>query len=170
MEFTHYDLDNLDHDPELAVAIGNMIIAWSRAETSLVNVFSLVTGTDFNLATIAYYRIPSFEARCKVVLAVLEAWQLRPPARRDALVKHVQKLRSLAKTRNDWVHGLWCLDGASQKTVVFDFRQSEETTDRRRIVKAHDVLDHVRAVRKRTGQISELVPLKINKHQASSKK
>ena len=33
---TFDDLDNLDHDPKLAAALGNMVVAWARADTALV--------------------------------------------------------------------------------------------------------------------------------------
>jgi hypothetical protein len=95
----HPDIDNLDHDPELAAALENMIVAWARAETALVNVFALVSGMHFNVATVAYYRIPTFEARCKVIQALLEVWPLQPTHRRDALAKEVQKLRKLTTAR-----------------------------------------------------------------------
>lgn len=169
MSQPHPDLDNLDHDPELAAALGNMIVAWARAETALVNVFALVTAVDFNMASVACYRIPSFEARCKVIQALLEVWPLHPPTRRVALAKHVQKLKNLAAARNRWVHGLWCLEERTGKTVLFDLRQPESESKRRRIVKANDVLNHTKAVRLRTEAIDELVPLKIRKVTAAKR-
>jgi len=73
------DIDCMDHDPDLAHALWNMIVAWSRAETSLVNTFATISGMHFNIATIAYYRIPTFEARVKVIQAMLTEWRVAPP-------------------------------------------------------------------------------------------
>jgi hypothetical protein len=159
----HLDLDNLDHDSDLANALGNMVVAWARAETVLVTVFAHVTGLHFNMATPAYYRIPTFEARSKVILALLPAWETKEKERRDKLIKAVEKLSALAATRNGWIHSVWCVIKGTSDTVIFDFRKPDDAPGRRRAVKAHDVRDHVRAVLERTEAIEALVPLKINK-------
>jgi hypothetical protein len=37
---TYLDVDNLDHDPDLAIAMGNMVVAWARAETAQFKAYS----------------------------------------------------------------------------------------------------------------------------------
>ena len=46
---TYLDIDNLDHDQELAVALGNMVVAWARAETALVKAYTIVTSMHYNV-------------------------------------------------------------------------------------------------------------------------
>jgi exoribonuclease II len=152
------DIDNLDHDPKLAETIGNLVVAWARAETALLNVFACTMTIHFNLATAAFYRIPTFEARTKVLLAILESWS-DPKYDPQKIAEQVTKLNRLAKTRNDWVHGVWCVDEDNPKTVVFDFRAGEESGRRNKPVKAADVENHLTAVRARITALNELVPL-----------
>ena len=71
----YVDLDSLNHDPGIAEALGNMVVAWARAETQLANVFACVLEIHFNLAMAAFYRIPTFDARSKVLLAILKRGQ-----------------------------------------------------------------------------------------------
>lgn len=78
----YYDIDDLlDYDSTLAVALGNMVVAWARAETILVFAFSAICGIKTDMATLGYYRIPSFEARVKVLRAMISEWQTRSTIR-----------------------------------------------------------------------------------------
>jgi hypothetical protein len=155
----YVDIDNLNHDPKLAEALGNMVVAWARAETQLANVFACIMVTHFNLATAAFYRIPSFEARTKVLLAILEKWE-NPTHDAAEIAAQITGLQRLAKTRNHWVHGVWCSEGDDRgNTVVFDFRAPDDSERRRTPVKAAAVTNHLGAVRDRIEMLNRLVPL-----------
>lgn len=154
----YVDLDNLDHDPDLANAFGNMIIAWARAETALVASFAYVAGFHFNTASVAYYRIPTFESRIKVILAMIEEWSANEQTRSD-LSKAIEKLSDLAGTRNSWVHGIWCQDSHTGGTVTISLRA--RTQSRVKPTKAHDVNDHTRALRQRTADLNKLIPATV---------
>jgi hypothetical protein len=155
----YVDIDNLSHDPKLAEALGNMVVAWARAETQLANVFACIMVAHFNLATAAFYRIPSFEARAKVLLAILEKWE-NPTHDAAEIAAQITKLVRLAKTRNHWVHGVWCNEQTdSPNTVVFDFRAPDDSERRRKPVKAADVTNHIEAVHGRIEALNRLVPL-----------
>jgi hypothetical protein len=60
------DIDDLDYDSELAKALGNMVIAWARAETALLFTFASIMDVRVNFAMFGYYKIPTFEARVTV--------------------------------------------------------------------------------------------------------
>ena len=143
---TFDDLDNLDHDPKLAAALGNMVVAWARAETALVKAYALVAKIHYNLAASAYYRIPTFESRVKVLLALIEEQQ-ETVDRREELAKAVEKLAKLSSARNRWVHGLWIVERGTDHTLVIPMREPVSTR-RGRQIKTHDVEDHVSAVRR----------------------
>jgi hypothetical protein len=154
---SYYDLDDLEHDPKLAEALGNMVVAWASAETALCNIFACIANLHINFAMMAYYRIPTFEARSKVVQSMLSEWETKtydPATISDA----VAKLSKLAGTRNDWIHGVWCGDKAKRETVVFDFRAPLDSDRRSKPVKAADVSNHVNAVRLRAETLRDLVP------------
>lgn len=158
----YLDIDNLDHDPALATDLGQMIVAWARAETSLVNVFAAVTDVHFNMATVAYYRIPTFEARVKVILAIISVAKFTPESLRDDLSRAIEKLAKLASARNHWVHGLWCVEKPNPtKSVIFDFRAPPNTPGRVKPAKANDVRTHIAAVKQRTRDIDQIIPLKV---------
>lgn len=153
----YQDINNLDHDPKLAEALGEMVVAWSRAETALVNIFACIANINFDMATMACFRIPTFEARTKVIQAMLSQWK---PTKYDPheIEEAVRKLGKLAKTRNHWIHSLWCVDASRSETFVFDFRAPEDAPRRCKPVKAADVQNHVNAVKRRTANLEHLVP------------
>ncbi len=152
------DLDNLEHDTKLAEALGNMMIAWAKAETSLLYTFSCVSGIHVNKAMMAYYRIPTFEARTKVILALIADWETNEydPATVKAAVT---KLSKLSSTRNGWVHSVWCKNKDTQETVIFDFRAAHGAEKRRRPVRSTDVNNHINAVRRRTEDLLKIIRL-----------
>ena len=153
------DLDNLDHDADLAVALGNMVVAWARAETALVKAYAVVAKIHYNLAASAYYRIPTFESRVKVLLALIDEQQ-EVVDRRDEIAKAVGKLAKLSSARNKWIHGLWIVERGTKKTLVIPMRDPASTR-RGSQIKAHDVEDHVSAVRRRTTDLEAFSPLTI---------
>jgi hypothetical protein len=68
----YVDIDNLGHAPDLAAALGNMVVAWARAETAIVKAYAVVTEMHYNVAAAAYYNIPTFESRTKALLAMIQ--------------------------------------------------------------------------------------------------
>lgn len=154
---SYTDIDNLDHAPELAEALGNMVVAWARAELILSNTLALVCGLNVNMALFGYYRIPTFEARVKFIRALITEWETTLD--KEAIDRAIDKLAKLSATRNNWVHGAWAMDRKSptKDTVVFNFRAAEGK-GRRKPIKAHDVNHHADAVRSRTGALEALIP------------
>lgn len=152
----HYDLWDLSHNPELARALGDMVVIWARAESGLAFVLAEVTGMDVNMAQHGYYRIPTFEARVKFILALIEEWGV-PEPRRKAFTTAVSKLAGLADARNRWVHGIWCIERPANTTVTFHLRAAPQK-GRRLPVKVADVRNHVQAVRNRVEELRRLTP------------
>jgi hypothetical protein len=155
----YLDLDNLDHDGELATALGNMVVAWARAETTMVQAYSAVSKMHYNLASAAYYNIPTFESRTKVILATIDEMP-DPFPERESLRDAILALAKLAKTRNGWVHGLWVSDQKTSVTHVFNMKKGG--TDRRAIqVTANAVQQHIKAVRQRAAELDRYAPVRI---------
>ncbi len=153
---TFVDIDNLDHDQDLAVALGNLVIAWAKAETVMVGAFALVCGMSIDHAHFGYYRIPTFDARVKVIRALLAEWETKEhnPAN---IADAVANLSRLSKARNNWVHAVWSKDRVSNETVLFDFRAAAGK-GRMKPVKAPDITNHLYAVRLRTKELAKLLP------------
>ncbi|HWK86031.1 MAG TPA: hypothetical protein VNQ34_00830 [Xanthobacteraceae bacterium] len=159
MSQSYHDIGDLDHNHELATALGDMVIAWARAETALISAFSHIAKINLNMACAAYYRIPTFEARTKFIRAMFDDWDGDSQGyKKDALFEEISKLNGLARARNDWVHGNWCANDDKTETVIFDYRRKPGEPGRRKPVKAADVRNHIMAVRERTRKIDALLP------------
>lgn len=152
------DLDNLEHMPELAAALGNMVVAWARAETVLASAYAFVLGVHYNRIVEAYYVIPTFEARTKAFIALLPEWPV-DDEKRASIKEAVERLSKLAATRNGWVHGLWVSETKSDAPYVMNVRKPYG--ERHKTVKLHDVDNHSSMVRKRTRELALLIDMKI---------
>lgn len=159
----YYDLDSLDHDPKMAAALGNMVIVWACTEATLVGVLSRITGIHINMAMMGYYRIPTFDARVKFLLALLLEWQTTD-FDKNAIEHELTALSRLSLSRNHWVHGVWCCRKDKSEIVIFDFRKppdeedaTQPKTGRRAIADANDIENHVTAVRSRTKKLADLI-------------
>ncbi|MEA2976219.1 MAG: hypothetical protein QOF19_1739 [Alphaproteobacteria bacterium] len=150
------DLTNLDRDPKLANALGNMVVAWAYAESSLCCTMARVSGMNINMALMGFYRIPTFEARRKFIQALILEWK---PGKFDktAIAKEVDSISDLSSTRNDWIHGVWCFNETKpDESVIFDFRRPDGK-GRRKEVKAPDVQNHVNAVISHSKTLNRLI-------------
>jgi hypothetical protein len=160
-------ISDLLNDPALAEALGNMVIAWARVDVEYIQLFRVITDTSWPMASAAYYRIPTFEARTKVLIAMIEMWPPSPSYDREKIADTILKLSRLSKTRNDWVHGSWHKQVSTpdgKGIVIFDYRQPLKTAGRRKPVKAADIWNHVGAVHAR---IIELIDLRGRAEQVS---
>lgn len=155
----YVDLAHLDHDPDLATALGNMVVAWARAETAIVMAYAVATKMHYNLAVSAYYNIPTFESRTKALLAVIDD-RPDPFPERTELRAALEALVKLAKTRNTWVHGLWVSDKRTSVTHIFNMKQPSASR-RAAQVTANAVRQHVKAVRQYTEDLMAFAPTQI---------
>lgn len=151
----YYDLDDLDHDPEIAKALGNMVVIWARVESSLSFVLSELISFDPNATQIAYYRISTFDARAKFILALANQWS-EPTDRKENIIKIIEGFRSLAETRNKWIHGIWCVNREINETSLFHLSGRDKAS--RTPVKAADIKNHVSAVKGKIKQLRDLLP------------
>lgn len=151
-------IENLSHDPKLAEALGNMVVAWAHAEIMLFSTFARVADIGLNMAMESYARIPTLESKVKFTLALLQEWKTKEfdPT---AIAEAVEKLGKLAATRNDWVHGDWCADSEKKTIVVFNHRVALDSARRKKPVKAHDVQHHTQTVLERANHLGDLIRL-----------
>jgi hypothetical protein len=90
-----YTLQDFSHDPKLAAALGNMVVAWAYAEHILLSALSRITGIGRNMSLDGYYRIPTFEARVKFILALIPEWKTGK-FDKDAITEAIEKLNKLS--------------------------------------------------------------------------
>jgi hypothetical protein len=153
----YFGIATLDHDEELAQAVGNMIVTWSSAEVTMQIILAKITGLDWPMVMTMYYRIPTFEARTKIIRAMLEEWETKKYDPKK-IAHALGKLASLSVTRNGWVHGKWALSLDETETVVFNHREKANTPGRRKPVTASAVNNHAAAVRRWRDQLQEFLP------------
>lgn len=151
------DIWNLDHEPSIAVALGNMVVAWAHAEAGLSLALASISGMEPNMAILGFYRIPTFESRVKVIRAISAEWEPKK-LDKDAILECVDRLGKLSKTRNHWVHGIWSKSRVSGKTVTFDLRAPDGPSTRQKPVKAADIETHVATVQKVAKRLHALLP------------
>lgn len=150
-----WDLETLSQDRDLAAALGDVMIAWAHAEATMSALLARASGMNVNMAMMGYYRIPTFDSRRKFLQSVIAEWKAKD-FDKPAIEKELEALSRLSKTRNDWVHGVWCRNYDSSQTVLFDLR-APEGPGRRKIVKAADVNNHVEAVNARSKELARLI-------------
>jgi hypothetical protein len=149
-------IDHLsDDNQDVAIALGNMVVAWSAAEWTLSAAFSTIANMDMSQADRAYYRIPTFEARIKVMLAMIPD---RKPDGTDikAMQKAIEAISGLAATRNNWVHNSWTVDTDTGGLMVTNSRIRGDGWAKP--VKAHDIRHHTETVIRRTRELDDLIP------------
>jgi len=150
-------LRDLPHDRELAGTLGDMVIAWSDAENALITIFHKIANIPWEMAVAGYYRIPTFDARTRVIRAMIREWKT-DVYNPNAIDHEIENLNKLSRTRNGWVHGYWAQAHGSCETNIFDYRQEQHSAKRCLPIKAADVRNHVEAVHQRTDQLWALVP------------
>ncbi|WP_075290204.1 hypothetical protein [Pararhizobium arenae] len=139
------DINNLEDYPDVAAALGNMVVAWADAETAMVFALAAVMGSSANMSMMGYYRIPTFEARVKFILALVDEWET-DKFDRPEIAKAIKSISGISGTRNGWVHGIWSANKNTKELVVFNLR-AREGNGRMKPVKAHDILDHCNTLR-----------------------
>ncbi|MER8822920.1 hypothetical protein NKJ72_27340 [Mesorhizobium sp. M0045] len=152
---TYNDLNNLSSDSDIATALGDMVVAWANAETTLMHAMCSICNMSTNMAHFGYYRIPTFEARVKFLLAMIPEWDTSSD--RDAISKAIEKISGMSGTRNNWVHGIWSKEKTTGQVVVFNFRAAENK-GRNKPVKAHDINHHVETLIANTKALRKLLP------------
>jgi hypothetical protein len=151
-----YTLQDFSHDPKLAAALGNMVVAWAYAEHILLSALSRITGIGRNMSLDGYYRIPTFEARVKFILALIPEWKMGK-FDKDAITEAIEKLNKLSATRNQWIHGDWCTNKTKTVTVIFNHRAPADSLERRKPVEEADVKNHCEAVKARAATLQNLI-------------
>lgn len=155
------DLDNLDHDPELAQALGNMVVAWARTETALIKMLAYVTELHFNQAAAAYYAIPTFESRTNTLLALASEINSHTPIERFAeIADAVEGLKTLSSTRNEWVHAVWVSERGSKLVKTFNMKEGKSKRRAKQIT-ANAVRQHITAVKHQRSVLEDISPIKI---------
>jgi hypothetical protein len=151
----YYGISNLKHDRQLAAALGDMLVAWAAAENALLVAMAYVLSANLHQMQVGYYRVPTFEARTKLLRALIIEWKAKG-SEKDRMSHVISKLSKLSTVRNGWVHGDWAVDKARKKTVIFDFRETASSPKRNRPGKAADVTNHIKAVRNWTMELEAL--------------
>jgi hypothetical protein len=141
-------LRDFKHDPDLAIALGNMVAVWSNAEQALVNLLHKMGQLPYSMASSAYYKIPTFEARTKVLRGMLCEWDTEQFDVK-AIDRGILKLNALARTRNKYVHWTYLVMNGTGETWICNYRRPSGDPDRMEKLTASSVLNHVAAVERR---------------------
>ncbi len=150
------DISNLDQHPDVAQALGDMIVAWSYAETAIQFAMASICDIPVNQAMMGYYRIPTFESRVKFLQAMIPEWKTTKHDK-TAIATTIDAIAGLSGTRNNWVHSVWSTSQETGEPVVINLR-AHEAKGRVKPVKAHDIRHHADTVVKHAKALRKLVP------------
>ena len=95
MAFPYLGIHNLAHDRELAAALGDMLVAWANIEKQMLIVLACILNVHPNQMLVGYFRIPTFEARTKLIRAFLSEWETKD-FDRDAIAHIISKISKLS--------------------------------------------------------------------------
>jgi hypothetical protein len=151
-----HEIFDLRHDLELAAELGNMIVSWSYAEAALADTMSYATGMTSSLTLDLMSAAPTFDSKLRMTRTIVSR-HVSSEAVRTKIIRELDALSRLAKTRNDFVHGSWAKSPDSKVTVTFDRRQEAGKPGRRKHLKASDVLGHSSAVAERSAALRRIV-------------
>lgn len=98
---------------EFHKALGEIANAWAGIEDCLCILFSHLSGTDWDTATILFYSPSSFRARLEMIQN-LRQHKMPPSVENDLLANACEKLNSLNIKRNALVHGRWGMTTAQR--------------------------------------------------------
>lgn len=136
------------HDRELAIAIGDMVVAWASVDGSLHDITRKITGMSYAMVADIFARVPTFESKTRIVRTLIAEWA-RPGPDAEKAAAAIEKISKLSLTRNSWVHGTWAAAFTNPPiTVIFDPRKPKGARGRKTI-KAHDVVQHVQTLHHR---------------------
>src|SRR4051812_2488976 len=94
-----FSLTGLNDFPEVANALGEMVVAWANAEISLIGALTRVSGSEnLNQMQRAYYHLPTFDTRIKFIRSLIPEWKTEE-FDKEAIDKCVDKLSKLASAR-----------------------------------------------------------------------
>ena len=151
----YIEMDDLSHDPQIATALGNLIVAWSGAEMMLGICMSQVFNVEENMALDSFFLIPTFESRTKFLSMAIVGWENPKKIDKEKLTAIIDRYSTLSAQRNSWVHNSWCKHHKTDRTVVVSHRKRQ---DRVKIINAHSITQHNKAVIEQTRLLSDIFP------------
>jgi hypothetical protein len=147
---TYSILHNAINAPELAQALGDMILAWSYAERHMSTCFAVMLNSSLYKASRLYQKLPNYRSRTQALCMLIELHPEFEPIKGDVL-----KLSSLSKTRNDWVHGGFIKGHGEIRAINLD--EGLGSDKRSKPIKAADITNHAKAVRERSEALNAVL-------------
>ena len=128
--------------PELASAIGDVILAWTEVEYDQVAMMAAMLNIPFNRASQLYHQIPNFRGRTKALYALISATDGF-----EGLKPFIARFSRLSATRNEVVHGAFIreIGGSEIRRVRLD--EPSQSEKRSVVTKPHDIAQHAASVR-----------------------
>jgi hypothetical protein len=137
-----YPIFSAYESPDLASALGDMVLAWAGAEEKQVFLFSQILNITANRAERLYQEYSNFRSRTHALETLIE---LHPNFASTKPL--VSKLSALSMTRNLYVHGMFLQSRDSSEIRLCNLGASESSHKRIRPTKPHDIIQHANAVR-----------------------
>lgn len=144
---TYFATASLDYAPDIAKALGEIIIAWSYSEFVTLALFQSLTDRSYGECAAIFGSIPTFDGRVRLIKNIAKSSGKKDEHER--IFTALEGLRGLGATRNSYVHQSWTANADGTETVTFNYLEPKGSPGRRREIKAHDLLNHAEAVRRK---------------------
>ena len=139
--------------PKIASALGEVVAAWSYAESVVVRLLACIL-RDVQIAEAIYYSTPTFDGRVRMIKSVINATSLQE-AHKEAALKAIEGLRGLSGTRNSYIHNRIIHNQQGTEAHMIAPAQPPGSPARGKPMKAADIMAHADAVIKRAHQVLE---------------
>jgi hypothetical protein len=144
--------------------IGQVVVAWGEMDDTLIYVLARLSGSRPKAAGIMYYALDAFSTRL-VVIRGLAQHKLKAGKKRADLIRLLDQIGKLGRTRNDIIHAVYRLiyDPKPNKWIIkkMVFRSARETLYKETLAQTGELENHLEllnSVRFGLRVFSDLVP------------
>jgi len=160
------DLDKAQRQFDVILyLIGQVVVAWGEMDDTLIHVLARLSGNRPKAAGITYYALDALSTRLAVIKGLAQHKLKAGKKKRTDLLKLLDRLGKLGRTRNDIIHAVYRLiyDPKPDKWMIkkMVFRSLRETLYRETLAQTAELEDHLEQlsdVRFRLRIFSGLVP------------
>lgn len=154
-------ISNIDFAPDIAQALGEIMVAWSYIESVLLGLLNCLTRTRYSQSAAIFYSIPTFAGRVTLIKNIIETHHSLTKPECEEILQAIEAVRGLSGTRNSYVHHAWAVTSDFSSVVLFDYTAEPNGPNRRKTVKSNDMRQHADAVIRRGHLLGKAIKQKF---------
>jgi hypothetical protein len=128
----------LNKVPKAKEALGGIIANWGLIEHAMVSIIACLLKTDFYRAFVLYYSSTNHKAQRDLIRSLAKNC-LTDEEGKKAVTKIVNRIKSAADKRNDYVHGQWAINEGTGEIWLSAHRPLEKVSYQERVVTIKEI-------------------------------